>query len=431
MSDTPQPKRRVIDGEVVNPDKDGSSAHQRQSAQSTATPASPARRAGADWIARALAVVAVGVGATALLTQPDGMALVETDNQLQQQITRLQSELKALRSDTAQLATLQKELSALKDTVASLSTEVDMLSEKVLNPANEPLVTKGEIDTLKRQLEGLQRQLGDWAQRWQKALQGLQTPPQSTGEGAGEAPLNALQQQLEQLGERLGTLFQAIQPPAKAHEGGEAAAERAGAGNLDTLRLQRWILTVNTEWLMSGNAALTRERLHALEQAVQMSELPAESKIALLRAIGQDLAMLEAWEKQAEADPAALDALKAWIAALPPPKAAEKSASSEAEQTDLMARLKGLVQIHRRDEVVPQSDRLLAFDLVKQRALVLVDQLAWAQTTRDPALDARTRQRLEALFARYLPERLPALKAKLAQLPPPKLPRPLHVVEAL
>ncbi len=417
MSDTPQPKRRVIDGEVVEP---------KTTATAEAKAEAPKEKnngtGGRDWIARGLAIVALGVGGTALLTQPDGGALVEADNQLQQQITQLQAELKNLRSDKAQLVVLQKELSALKDTVESLSTEVDMLNEKVLNPANEPLVTKGEIQALQKQLNGLQQQLGTWAQRWQKALKGLQSP--EAKQGPGEAPLNALQQQLDQLGNRLGELFQAIQPKA-----GKPAHDKAA--DTDTMRLQRWILTVNTEWLMSGNVALTRERLHALEQAVQMSDLPDDSKIALLRAIGQDLAMLDAWEKQATTQPAELDQLKAWISTLQAPKAGDKTADKGAQDTDLMARLKGLVAIHRRGEVVPEADRLLAFDLVKQRALVLVDQLAWAQTTHDPVLDQRTRARLVALFARYLPDQLSALKAKLAQLPPPKLPQPLHVVEAL
>jgi prefoldin subunit 5 len=410
----------VSDGEVVEPD----TASTRKASQQQPEQASKKSAGGADWIARGLAIVALGVGGTALLTQPDGAALVEADNQLQQQITQLQTQIKSLRSDKAQLAALQKELSALKDTVESLATEVDMLNEKVLNPANEPLVTKGEIELLQKQMQGLQKQLGDWAQRWQKALQGLQSP--QAEQGAGEAPLNALQQQLDQLGSRLGELFQAIQPPRE-----QAAPGTSAVAETDTLRLQRWILTVNTEWLMSGNVKLTRERLHALEQAVQMSDLPAESKIRLLRAIGQDLAMLDAWEKQATGQPTELDQLKAWISALEAPRSGDQSADKASQDTDLMARLKGLVEIHKRGEVVPESDRLLAFDLVKQRALVLVDQLAWAQTTHDLALDKRTRARLEALFARYLPDQLPALKAKLAQLPPPKMPQPLHVVEAL
>ncbi|SIN68150.1 hypothetical protein SAMN05443662_0012 [Sulfurivirga caldicuralii] len=417
MSDTPQPKRRVIDGEVVEP-KTTSSAEPKAK-----TPKEKDNSTGGrDWIARGLAIVALGVGSTALLTQPDGAALVEADNQLQQQITQLQAELKTLRSDKAQLAALQKELSVLKDTVESLTTEVDMLNEKVLNPANEPLVTKGEIERLQKQMQGLQKQLGDWAQRWQKALQGLQSP--QAEQGAGEAPLNALQQQLDQMGSRLSELFQAIQPPRDRAESGAVA-------EINTLRLKRWILTANTEWLMSGNVKLTRERLHVLEQAVQMSDLPAESKIRLLRAIGQDLAMLDAWEKQATVQPAELDQLKAWINALEAPRSGDQSVDKNAQDTDLMARLKGLVEIHKRGEVVPESDRLLAFDLVKQRARVLVDQLAWAQITHDPELDKRTRARLEALFARYLPDQLPALKAKLAQLPPPKMPQPLHVAEAL
>ncbi len=417
MSDTPQPKRRVIDGEVVEPESSS-----RQSGPKASPSPSAASRS--DWIARGLAVVALGVGGTALLTQPDGVALVEADNQLQQQITRLQGELKALRHDKAQLVALQKEMSALKNTVDSLATEVDMLNEKVLNPANEPLVTKGEIEALQKQLNGLQQQLGNWAQRWQKALQGLKTPPEAEKSGQGKAPLNALQQQLDQLGRRLGELFQAIQPEAN-HTAAHPAEKT------DTLRLQQWILTVNTEWLMSANVALTRERLHALEQAVQMSGLPDESKIALLRAIGQDLAMLDTYGKQASANPKALAALKNWISQLTPPQPAKARAATQTPSADLMARLKDLVQIHKRGEVVPEADRLLAFDLVKQRALVLVDQLAWAQTTHDPTLDVKTRQRLEALFKRYLPDQLPALKAKLAQLPSPKLPKPLHVLEAL
>ena len=170
--------------------------------------------------------------------------------------------------------------------------------------------------------------------------------------------------------------------------------------------------------------------LHALEKAVQLSDLPAESKIALLRAIGQDLAYLEQYEQAPRLAPDQLDELRAWISSLPPPKpAVVDGQSTEAE--DLMTRLKGLVEIRRRSEGLSTPEQLMAFDLVRQRALLLVDQLEWAYTSHNRALFEQTQARLVQLFEQALPHAVADLQAKLAVLPAPVVPQPLKSAEVL
>ena len=189
-------------------------------------------------------------------------------------------------------------------------------------------------------------------------------------------------------------------------------------------------MEVNAEWLLTGDVRQTRQRLHALEKAVQLSDLPPESKIALLRAIGQDLAYLDRYDKRAGVPEGALSELRAWIRGLTPPKPAADH-TQPAVSSDLMARLKGLVEIRKRDEGLSAPERLMAFDLVRQRALVLVDQLAWAYASHHVGLFEQTKARLIQLFEQALPHAVSDLKARLAALPDPVTPQPLKSAEAL
>lgn len=426
MTDT---KPTVIDGEAVETSaektekKDKKSSAKAKAKSSAPAGAKPKR---SDWTARIVALAAVGGVIWLALTRPDMTPLIEVQNALNARLQALEEKVNQPAQD---LAMLQQQLVELEQTVEALSTEVDALNEKVLNPANEPLVTKGEVELLKKQLQGLQGQLQQFAQRWQevleKTVQGM-TQPSAPADGADQptAPngLSHLEQQLAQMGQQLSELFGRLASPRQA--------KASGQGQVDPMTLQQWLLKVNTEWLLTGDVQQTRARLHALEKAVQLSELPADSKIALLRAIGQDLAYLEQYEQAPRLTPDQLGELRAWISRLSPPKPTPADGQS-SEAADLMARLKGLVEIRRRSEGLSAPERLMAFDLVRQRALLLVDQLEWAYASHNRALFEQTQARLVQLFEQALPHAVADLKAKLAILPAPVVPQPLKSAEAL
>jgi len=421
-------KPTVIDGEAVETstektEKKNKKDSAKAKAKSSAAGAKPKR---SDWTARILALAAIGGVIWLTLTRPDMTPLIEAQNALNGRLQALEEKVDQPAQD---LTMLQQQLAELEQTVAALSTEVDALNEKVLNPANEPLVTKGEVELLQKQLQGLQGQLQQFAQRWQKALeetvQGI-TPPSAPADEADQPTvpggLSHLEQKLAQMGQQLSELFGHLAEPTQVQE--KAPAQ------VDPMTLQQWLLQVNAEWLLTGDVQQTRTRLHALEKAVQLSDLPAESKIALLRAIGQDLAYLEQYEQAPRLAPDQLDELRAWISSLPPPKpAVVDGQSTEAE--DLMTRLKGLVEIRRRSEGLSTPEQLMAFDLVRQRALLLVDQLEWAYTSHNRALFEQTQARLVQLFEQALPHAVADLQAKLAVLPAPVVPQPLKSAEVL
>ncbi len=422
MTDEKQP--RVIDGEAVAASDTDTAQNTSKEDKKASKPAAQARSPQADWLARLLAVAALGGVAWLVGNQPALTPLIEAQNAMNARLQALEETVRQMPDPDKQIKALQQELSELKETVEALSTEVDALNEKVLNPANEPLVTKGELERLQKQLQGLQGQLQAFAQRWQEALKGVQMPAPQQNEEAKPTPpaLSQLQQQLTKMGQQLSQLFGQMASP-------EQAEVRAHA-QVDPMTLQRWLLKVNAEWLLTGDVRQTRQRLHALEKAVQLSELPPDSKIALLRAIGQDLVYLDQYAQAAKGDAKLLDELRDWIRHLPPPEP-NKTHSAPAGSTALMDRLKGLVEIRKRDEGLSAPERLMAFDLVRQRALVLVDQLAWAYASHHVDLFDQTKARLIQLFEQALPHAVADLKKRLAALPEPVVPQPLKSAEAL
>jgi predicted nucleic acid-binding Zn-ribbon protein len=415
MNDVPNSERRVIDGETVN-----SEHQQTQKDKGNATQLN-SRVSSTDWLARLLGGVAIGGVLWLMSHQSDLTPLIEDQNQLNQRIQQLEAQ-----ASQPQQQQLKQQLTSLEQTVNALSTEVDVLNEKVLNPANEPVVTKGEVEQLQKQLAALQGQLKSWVDRWQQALQELSVP-KSQGEDASDASdtdaLQDLRTQLTQMGKQLGQLFGQI-----AQQGQEASSQSSSLA--DAMNLQRWLLHTNAQWLLTGNVQQTQTRLHAIEKAVQLSDLSDQSKIALLRAIGQDLAYLESFSKFVPDADLGFKDLRAWIEQLSP-STLETHSSMPQSGEDFMTRLKGLVEIRKRDEGPTAADRLLQFDLVKQRALLLVDQLVWAYQTHHEQLYTQTRQQLQALFKRYLPAQQAALQQQLEKLPALQQPQPLKSAEAL
>lgn len=423
----------VIESEAVEKTNQATEAPktQQNTAEKTKQNKQAAKRSKrADWLARGLAIAALGGVAWLWGQQGQMTELVEAQNALNARVQHLEEEV-----NTEPLAFYQH-LDELRETVESLSTEVDALNEKVLNPANELIVTKGEVELLKKQLLGMQQQLQSWAQRWQQALQNLQTPQARDQEAEPSdadtvsPALSQLEQQLRQMGRQLGQLFSQLQTPAETQPQGDMPQLPSATGGVDPMTLQQWLLRTNTEWLLTADVALTKERLHSLEQLVQLSELPNESKIKLLRAIGQDLAYLEQYA-QTEDGQQIVVPLKQWVLSLVPEKPLSNTEQTQSSSQTLAERLKGLVEIRKRDEGLSTPEQWMAFDLSKQRALLLLDQLQWAYTTHNVSLFEQTQQRLQQLFKQALPAHVQALDARLAKLPKPQRPQPLKSAEAL
>lgn len=411
----------VVDGETVEK-KDELTADKPEShtEQKKKQLVPSSRRS--DWLARALAILALG--GVAWLWQQNKLidTLIEAQNTLNSRVQAIESSTEA---QAQQLAALNKEVTTLKSAVNTLQGQLAEVQQKLESPEHAPVVTQADLDALKKQFETIEAQLQGWVQRWQEAIKNITPPPaedQEEGTDVQTVPpvIQTLQQQMEKMGEQLAQLFN---QPAPA-----AAPAQPNTAGVDPMTLQQWLLRTNTEWLLAGDVALTQSRLHSLEQMVQLSELPNESKIKLLRAIGQDLVYLEQYAKTQQNAEQAIAPLRAWVQELQP---ATKPLQQTKTAPDLMARLKGLVEIRKRDEGLSTPEQLMAFDLTKQRALLLVDQLAWAYNTHTVTLFEQTKQRLRALFKQALPEQLSVLEAQLVKLPMPKHPQPLKSVEAL
>ncbi len=409
---------RVIDAEKVENAETETPKEDRKAGDGAQKKASAPRRRSADWLARLLGVVALAGVAVVWANRQDLTQLIEGQNKLDARLAILE---KQVHQQQPSLEEFKKRLKAFEDQLEALNTEVDELNEKVLNPANEPVITKGEVEQLKKQLDAMQQRMATLAERWQKTFKELMPPPGKAGE-----PLKPLQQQLQQLGERLGKIFE-----QGAQAGAGSAGKVTGGNGLDPLTLQQWLLRVNTEWLLNGDVKQTRERLHAIEQAVQLSSLPNEGKIAVLRAIGRDMAYLDSYEKQSKADARALEPLRKWIKSLQPPKSAPVDRHGQAAGQSLAERLKGLVEIRRRSEGPSTPEQLMTFDLFKQRALLLVDEMAWAYMTHHEDLFVTTQGRLWELFQHQYPAKLAELEARMKDLPRPVKPKPLSSAEAL
>ena len=263
-----------------------------------------------------------------------------------------------VRQHDERLGQLETRLTRLQEDVDALSTEVDELNEKVLNPANEPIVTKGDLDRLQKEMEGLQGQLQQWVNRWQDALKGLippatsepqpeqktQTPGQTApstpdqhaskdtaaepspdqaapaAESALPPAVAQLQQQLGTVASRLEQLFQNLTrttgPVSPASSSTTETAEPATpspSATIDATMLKRWAHTLNLQWLLNQDPQQALRQLHALEQLIPLSDLPQDLQTRLIHAIGEDTAYLRHYPQADDALMETLDRLRQQI----------------------------------------------------------------------------------------------------------------------
>jgi len=302
------------------------------------------------------------------MTQPENQAIVT------------QADLEAIQKTTEQqLALVQEKLMALSGTVSDqASSQVD----KVISSVSE--VAETAFQPTEQQREAL-TQLEE-----------------------------KLQMQLSDMGGKLAELFdfKSAQQALPTEESSLPAADK-----LSATQLQQWIVEINTQWLLQGREAETRQQLLALEQAISLSDDVSDvTRLASL--IGQDLAYLEQ-SALSSREKSGLDtgALKQAINALKDPSMAEANRLANVEESresesqvasteglsldsaieQLKSGLSSMISVKKREDALEQTkvESLILQDVLIQRALLLVDRIDWAIVSQSNKLLARSIQDLQ------------------------------------
>jgi len=424
---TPKANRRVIDAEVVDESASSSStssanarrrahnrAQQKTGSSNTDSKTQSASHAqsgsskltsvlSAPWVKKSalwggsLAVVV----AVLIYTRPDMDWQVEHINRLQTQVSQLHQ-------------TNQQ----LVEKVEQQQQEMEARIEEVLNrPENQALISQADIDNLKAES---QQQMNALYQQMQTELSGLAQQTESRWQSFSEQTQQALQpsaqdlqalNQLEQkvqsqlglVGEELTKLFAFKDQQTEQNIEQSKLLERAKP--LNSFQVQQWMIEINNQWLLTGDAQQTQTQLLALEQALGVSDMPNMTEVA--RMIGQDLRDIQTFSKQQQAVSAevteSLVALKTLLTEIPLPAMKDASSVSSDPQTaidetaqqtaeippsepsamdTLLNKFSGLVSLKKREtaEDLSSVEGLLLHDVLIQRLALLIDRVEWAVT---------------------------------------------------
>jgi|GEM_PF-5627947 len=433
---TPKADRRVIDGEVVEPTTQAENeaitresqasaganarrrAHNRnqqttepnsQEASKKDAPNTAGNKAttlamlSKPWVKKSIiwGSFFIMVAAILLYTRPNMDWQIEHINRLQ-----------------AQVAKLQETNKLLVDKIETQQTELDARISEVLNrPENQPLITKADLEAIKtdtkQQLtslyEQVQTDLTAFNNQAETKLQALseQAKTAMTPSDVDLSALTAFQKkveaQLSQVGEEIGQLFtfkqQQEQQAQQAVEKPETLPEEKALQNLTNMQVQQWILEINNQWLLKGDAEITGTQLLAVEQALAFTEMANKTEIA--RTIGQDLSTVKAYSEQSQQASQSLQenlkALSNLVNAIPQPEMGSQQTNAEpttlanTSETDetqvttspldlLLAKFTGLISVKKRESEAELSsvEGLLLHDVLMQRLALLVDRVQWA-----------------------------------------------------
>jgi len=347
------------------------------------------------------------------LTRPD------TDWQVQK-INDLQNEVAQIKQDNQ----------ALQNKVTEQETAISSQIESTLSdPKYQPAISKSdliavekamqaELEALQSKISALNGQAGDQVEQALAQLKQLSEAAQDSAKPT-EEQLKALadledkfqaqlQTQLGLVGDKLSELFafkaeqQVLtkQPPVLKLD-----------MPLDSLQIQQWIVEINTQWLLNGRVAETRQQLLALEQAVSLSDFSYTTQLA--RLIGQDLGYLTQLSRDQEASPTPkTEALKSAIQKLNPAliKPAEKvdsNSASASEQKgaldDLLNRFSQMITLKKRSEGddLTEVDELLINDVLQQRLQLLVDRLDWGMQTQSVSVINKAVKDIQQFIKRH------------------------------
>lgn len=326
-----------------------------------------------------------------------------------EQINRLQTQVAQLHETNNQLA----------DKFESQQTDLDTRISQILNQteAQSPL-TSEDLEVLKadtqQQLKSLYEQIQTDLTAFNRQVESkIEARPEQIAETDATETIDAnalsefqgqVESQLTQVSEELSklTAFKAQQEQQEAERIAESNTvavepEQPQPQPLQVLSagtVQQWIVEANSQWLLKGDAKLTRTQLLALEQAVALSDLPNISEVA--RTIGEDLSEIKIYAEQNQATQTqlknSLKALTAQVKAVPlpdlkrsQPATEQTSTSEEASSTSssldtLLGKFNGLVSVKKRESEMESSslEGLLLHDVLMQRLALLVDRVNWA-----------------------------------------------------
>ncbi|MEA3405522.1 MAG: hypothetical protein U9R28_07280 [Pseudomonadota bacterium] len=441
---TPKANRRVIDSEVVDEGTSSTStssanarrrAHnrsQQKSSQSSTTQSASGSKSSsvkkpsiltAPWVKKSAlwGGSLVVVVAVLIYTRPDMDWQIEHINRLQSQVVQLHE-------------TNQR----LVEKVEQQQQEMEARIEEVLNrPENQPLISQGDLDTLKADT---QQQMNALYQQLQTELSGLAQQTESRWQTFSEQTQQALQpsdqdlqalSQLEQkvqsklelVGEELSKLFAFKDQQIEQNVEQSKLLERAKP--LNSFQIQQWMIEINNQWLLKGDAEQTQTQLLALEQALAISDVQNMTEVA--RTIGQDIRDIQRLSEQQQMVSMdmtkGLNALKALITAIPlptmtstkvEPTETNKSIEPPVEESQvelssmdkLLNKFSDLVSLKKREtaEDLSAVEGLLLHDVLIQRLALLVDRVEWAVNIQSTAELKKAIEELNTFVAQNFAE---------------------------
>lgn len=464
---TPKASQRVFDGEVLKGARQkDSSANAKSSFDKTAN-AKP-MEAKKDWsawlpttfmqkIVLAMTVVFILLIVYTVQQANNNDWQVERINQLQQELVNLKAQAQALETEQQQ----QKE----------------QVAQALQAPENQPAISQADVDAVKQQMDdfksSVETTLNDYAEKaktWgeqaqaqtEKAVDALE--PSEADKQALKEKSQALQAeietQLQQMGRQLSELFNFKQEQQQRNElmqqkDSELAMQQemqqeqqaTNPTPLTSLQVQQWMVEINTQWMLTGNVAQTKQQLMALEQAIGVSDLP--KKMSLVRRIGEDLNQLDSQTKIEQGNYSdSVTKLRTFIQALPQPEAnpsvpRETNTASTQPQADteamsgwdkLVAKFSELFTVRKRESTqeLTQVETLMMHDVLVQRGLLLADRVQWALDSQSAEMLSSTLDQLNEFAVRYFPAQAEQMVEQLAPLRKVQFEvrKPLNIIQA-
>lgn len=336
-----------------------------------------------------------------------------------EKINQLQAEVGQLKTDVQELKSSQTDLSAQ---VTKLPQ-----SEGLSEENKERLVQVDSIQTKLKEMESYLMTLTPDKEASSQDNASFDSPEPSQVETqtvVGQQNKNEENADFSQLESQLVLLQQQVKDLntqlLSQKETASPSQVKPASGSLSAMRIQQWILQINTQWILTGNPEKTKNNLLALEQAVGISQF--EHKNRLLRLIGEDLNSLS--ESAETTKPTeTIDTLRKWIVDMPwldmkpieVPRETETAINQDGDQTRqdslsvwqrIQDKFGALFIVKKRDvdAQLTQAERLAQQDVLKERALLLLDRVDWALMMESPDLLEKTRNEFEAYMKQNFPE---------------------------
>lgn len=376
--------------------------------------------------------------------QQDVLSLEEQNQSLSKQVFQIKSHTNdSIKTQIEQMLASNNSLNKAPATAEDSSTVVNNAQIENVKQAVDTKITElqQQFETLaqntgeklEQAAEDLQKQMADkLAEQLAKTPTTVQ-PSQANGETATQEQTtaqiqtiateqfekleNSFKTQVEQMSGKLAdllafkeqqTALNDAEAEKQAEQSKQAEPQKTVASSLNSLQIQQWIVELNTQWMMHGRVAETRQQLLSLEQAATLSNFSYINQ--LVRLIGQDLAYLEQLEQRKATDPKPkVSDLRAKLKTLGASQVVinqQAQAAQEAEMgafDKLLQSLDKLVTVKKResDDEMLQVNKLLLNDVLKQRLALLVDRLQWGVDSQSKALVDTAVNDIKAFLQQY------------------------------